>query len=167
VVRAPYTSFSNLWNFFASSFHFSLTYTNFSVSASTICVVIFSCINDALSKCAYSMFVFSSSSYAIICATFSWRGSNWACLSCLFVYVVFKSVCRVFISWVPFNHLVILMILYHLFNSYMVVLIFSSCWSNCWNFSSSSKMVQICAIMLNSFVTSLASFCISTIWSAD
>jgi hypothetical protein len=150
VVCAPCTTFSKLWNFSASSFPFSFTCTTLSVSASTICIVICSCSNVVLSECACAILVFSSSSSTIICVSCSWRGSNWACLSFLLIYIVFNSVCRVFISWVPFKRSVMLMVFCHCFNSCMEALIFSSCWSNCWTFSSSSKVVQICAVLSNS-----------------
>jgi hypothetical protein len=163
-VHTPCTSFSKLWNFSTSSFPFSLICTTFFVSASTICSVIFSYSNDVPYECACAMLFFSSSSCEIICVYCSWRGSNWSCLSYLFIYVFFNSVCRVFISWVPFKCSIILIVFFHFFNPCMEMLIFSSSWSNYWTFSSSSKMVQIYAVLLNSSTTSLASFSISTIW---
>jgi hypothetical protein len=163
VVHAPCTTFSKLWNFSVSSFPFSFTYKTLFVSALTICVVICSCRNVVLFECACTILVFSSSSSTIIFVACSWRGSNWACLACLLICVVFNSVCRVFISYVPFKHSVILMILCCYFHYFMETLIFSSCWSNCWTFSSSSKVVQICAVMSNSYATSLDFLAISSI----
>jgi hypothetical protein len=66
---------------------------------------------------------------------------------------------------VHFKHSVILMFFCRCFNCCMATSIFSSCWSNCWTFSSSSKMVQICVVLLNSYATSLASLSIYAIWS--
>ena len=149
VVHDPYIAFSKLWNFFTISFPFSLIYTTLSVSASTICVVISSCSIVAPYECSCAMLIFSSSRCAIICVSCFWRGSNWACLSCLFVCVVFNYVCKVFISWVPFKCSIIFIVLCHCFNSCMEALIFSSCWSNYWTFSSSSKAVQICTVLSN------------------
>jgi hypothetical protein len=167
VVHTLCTSFSKLWKFSVSSFLFSFTCTTLSVSALTIYVVIYSCINVALFECSCTMLVFSSSIYAIICDACSWRGSNWACLYYLFIFVIFNSFYKVFISWVTFKHLLMLMVFCRCFNSYMTSPIFSYCWSNSWTFSSSSKMVQIYAVSLNNYVTSLASLAISIIWSVD
>jgi hypothetical protein len=48
------------------------------------------------------------------------------------------------------------MALCHYFNSSIVALNFSSCWSNCWTLSSSSKVVQGCSVLSKKFATSLA-----------
>jgi hypothetical protein len=53
---------------------------------------------------------------------------------------------------VPFKRSVILIIFCHCFSSCMATLIFSSCWSHYWTFSSSSKMIQIFAVMSNIYV---------------
>jgi hypothetical protein len=160
VVCTPCTTFSNPWKFYVSYFPFSFTYIALSVSTSTICIVIYYCSNFALFECVCTILFFSSSSSTIICASCSWRSSNWACLAFLLIYVVFHSIYRVFISCMPFKHSVMLMVFFCYFNSYMEVLIFSSFWSNRWRFSSSSKVVQICAVLSNSSATSLASLVI-------
>jgi hypothetical protein len=93
-----------------------------------------------LSKCACTMIMFSSSSYTIMCCMFLEGFQLRFSFLLMHLCIVFKSVCRVFISWVPFNHSVILIVFCCCFNSCMATLISSSCWSNCWTFSSSSKM---------------------------
>jgi hypothetical protein len=111
--------------------------------------------------------VFYSSSSTIICNDFSWRGSNWVCLAYLLFCAVFNYFCMVFISCVPFNHSVMLMAFCHFFNFYIEVLIFSSCWSSCWTFSSSSNIIHSCVVLSKIYVTFLASLSIISISMAS
>jgi hypothetical protein len=97
---------------------------------------------------------------------FLFPGGDQTRLALLLISIIFNFVCRVLISGVPFKNSVMLMVFCHCFNSFIVVLIFSFFWSNCWTFSSSSKVVQICAVLSNSYVTSLSSLAISSIWNA-
>jgi hypothetical protein len=107
VVCAPCTTFSKLWNVFDISFPFSFIFASLFVNDSTICVVICSCRNFALSECACAILIFSSSISNFFCVSFSFRGSNWSCLACLLIYAVFNYVYRVFISYITFKHSVI------------------------------------------------------------
>jgi len=165
VVHSPWGASTKLWNFPFNLSLFYLSSATFSVSSPTICVVICSLRQYSLSEWSWSILFFSSSSSTIICAAYTWRSSNWACLACLLFYIDFNSIYRVFNYCVPLNLSIILMAFSRFFSSWIVVLISSSCWSSCWTLFSSSNVIHSCAVLSKSCVTFLDSFSIISTWT--
>jgi len=140
---APCTTFSKLWNFPASSSSFYFACTYLSVSTSTIRTVICLFNKSMLSVWSSPILVFSTSSYVIIYVAFSWSGSNWACLAYLFFCAVFSSICRFFISFIPFKLSVMIIYFCHFFKSCIATLTCPSFLSNCWCWHRGKPRVQL------------------------
>jgi hypothetical protein len=130
--------------------------------SSSLCIVMCSLRDDVLSTWSCTIPIFSFSNFAMICVSFSWRGSNWASLSYLLICMILSSSYRVFMSCAPLTRFVMLMEFFLCFNSWISVMITSSYFYSFWIISSSSNIVHGYVVLSNSCVTLLASFCITS-----